>query len=202
MTDDEKIIREALAAGPTPGPWSKAGFRVTAKELGFDRVADTEYDNDSMAENAAFIAACSPDRIERVLAESERLRKEDEIKATANAHLLAEVERLRAELVEAKRQVQCDCDLRTRLVGDGCEKCNPAQTIEYLREQVEELEIELADAALDAERYRWLRAQHWDTSKLAVVVDPKRAVKLGHDLPSLDRLDAVIDDAMHKEVGE
>lgn len=48
----------------------------------------------------------------------------------------------------------------------------------------------------DAERYRWLRAQHWNDSLLAVVADPKDAVKLGHDCPSLDRLDAAIDAAM------
>lgn len=45
----------------------------------------------------------------------------------------------------------------------------------------------------DAARYRWLRAQTWDASGMAVVVDPKTAVRLGHDCPSLDRLDAAID---------
>lgn len=48
----------------------------------------------------------------------------------------------------------------------------------------------------DAERYRWLRAQHWGTSPLAVVVDPKDSVKLGRDCPSKDRLDKAIDAAM------
>lgn len=48
----------------------------------------------------------------------------------------------------------------------------------------------------DAERYRWLRAQHWDTSPLAVVVDPKNSVKLGRDCPSKDRLDEAIDREM------
>jgi len=53
--------------------------------------------------------------------------------------------------------------------------------------------------AIDAARYRWLRRQHWNTGKLAVVVDPKNAVRLGHDCPSNDRLDAAIDEAMKKE---
>lgn len=48
----------------------------------------------------------------------------------------------------------------------------------------------------DAERYRWLRARHWDTSPLAVVVDPKNSVKLGRDCPSKDRLDEAIDREM------
>jgi hypothetical protein len=49
---------------------------------------------------------------------------------------------------------------------------------------------------VDANRYRWLRAQNWDTGLLAVVADPKDAVKLGCDCPSLSRLDEQIDAAM------
>jgi len=45
----------------------------------------------------------------------------------------------------------------------------------------------------DAGRYRRLRAQHWASSSLAVVRNPKVAVKLGHECPSLDRLDALVD---------
>jgi hypothetical protein len=48
----------------------------------------------------------------------------------------------------------------------------------------------------DAERYRWLRAQNWDTGPLVVVRDPQHAIKLGHDAPSLFRLDEAIDAAM------
>jgi hypothetical protein len=48
----------------------------------------------------------------------------------------------------------------------------------------------------DAERYRWLRDQHWSRAPLAVVRDPKDAVKLGHELPSGSRLDEAIDAAM------
>lgn len=56
-----------------------------------------------------------------------------------------------------------------------------------------------ASQALDAARYRWLRKQNWNDGELAVVVDPKKSVRLGHDCPSLDRLDAAIDDAMKRE---
>lgn len=56
-------------------------------------------------------------------------------------------------------------------------------------------EDRLAAVSADAERYRWLREQEWSASKLCVVVEPKRAVKLGHDCPSLHRLDEAIDAA-------
>ena len=50
----------------------------------------------------------------------------------------------------------------------------------------------------DAERYRWLRGQHWNESEIAVVRHPKKAVKLGFDCPSEGRLDCAIDAAMGK----
>lgn len=49
---------------------------------------------------------------------------------------------------------------------------------------------------VDAERYRWLRAQTWDRGPLAVVRNPKQAIKLGYDAPSRLRLDEAIDEAM------
>ncbi len=55
----------------------------------------------------------------------------------------------------------------------------------------------------DAKRYRWLRAQNWNDGLLAVVADPKDALKLGYDCPSMARLDEQIDAAMvaHRAVG-
>lgn len=55
----------------------------------------------------------------------------------------------------------CKCGLRTRLVGDGCEVCNPAQTIEYLKEQVAALERDLLlanDAATKGDEARAILA--------------------------------------------
>lgn len=49
---------------------------------------------------------------------------------------------------------------------------------------------------LYAARYRCLRAQHWSSSPLAVVSQPKEAVKLCHDCPSLERLDEMVDGLM------
>lgn len=55
---------------------------------------------------------------------------------------------------------------------------------------------ETVAAERDAERYRWLRAQNWNSGVLAVVAGPKEAVKLGYDCPSGSRLDEQIDAAM------
>lgn len=55
-------------------------------------------------------------------------------------------------------------------------------------------EIERLDA--DAARYRWLRSQHWENNTISAVRYPKDAMKLGHDAPSGERLDALIDEAI------
>lgn len=56
--------------------------------------------------------------------------------------------------------------------------------------------LPIANEARDAARYRWLRQQHWNTAPLCVVAQPRQAVKLGHDCPTLDRLDVAVDQAM------
>lgn len=65
-----------------------------------------------------------------------------------------------------------------------------------LASQRDSLRAEVEALRKDAERYRWLREQQWNTSPICAVTRPKDAVKLGHDCPSLDRLDAAIDAAM------
>ena len=57
-----------------------------------------------------------------------------------------------------------------------------------------QLQVQLEAAQADAARYRWLRQQSWYDSPIACVMRPKEAVKLGHDCPSLERLDALIDE--------
>jgi hypothetical protein len=47
---------------------------------------------------------------------------------------------------------QCKCSLRTALVGDGCEVCNPAQSLEYCREN-------LAEAVAERDRYKALAGE-------------------------------------------
>lgn len=46
--------------------------------------------------------------------------------------------------------------------------------------------------AVDARRYRWLRAQHWNDNTLCVVARPKEVVRLGATCPSGGLLDDAI----------
>ena len=49
---------------------------------------------------------------------------------------------------------ECNCDMRTKLTGDGCEICNPIKALEYAKETIEDLTQQLEEAKRDAERYR------------------------------------------------
>lgn len=74
----------------------------------------------------------------------------------------------------------------------------PATELASLREKAAMVD----ELRKDAERYRWLREQSWDAGELCIVSQPKHAVKLGHDCPSLFRLDAAIDAAIAQGKGE
>ena len=50
------------------------------------------------------------------------------------AAILAHVDAQAAE-IERLRKLLCKCDMRTRLVGDGCEFCNPQLADELAKEQ-------------------------------------------------------------------
>ena len=52
---------------------------------------------------------------------------------------------------------QCRCGLATRLVGDGCERCNPAMMIDILREQVAEMRF----TAEEREAVEFFSAMEW-----------------------------------------
>lgn len=48
----------------------------------------------------------------------------------------------------------CTCEIRTKLVGDGCEVCNPAKALEYAKERIAELESSLTAEAEHAAQLR------------------------------------------------
>ena len=77
---------------------------------------------------------------------------------------------------------------------EEAERLDPDGFAKARAERAERAEMETLRK--DAERYRWLRAQHWNDGRLAVVADPKGAIKLGHDCPSFGRLDEQIDAEM------
>lgn len=68
-------VREALAAGPTPGPWvtmpANAGVHCVARINAWEAVppSDCELSHDSI--DASFIAACSPANMTAILAHVE-----------------------------------------------------------------------------------------------------------------------------------
>ncbi len=198
MTDDERIIRDALAAGPTPGPWTPmpagAGEQCVARVNNTEAVPPVGVDLAHESVDASYIAACSPDRIERVLAELERLRE-----APRTAHEVWEREaqqyrdedvRLRAELAEAHAEAR----EQARLLGIS------GSVEARLLARVAELEREVAEVKRDAERYRWLRdskiaddADRWICAHECTV----------HEVAELDgeRLDAAIDRALQVGYG-
>ena len=63
---------------------------------------------------------------------------------------------------------ECQCDLRTRLVGDGCEKCNPQMAIDLLTERLDELRA-AADQADEEYRAEIARLRLTDAEREALL---------------------------------
>lgn len=81
MTDDLTAIKDALAAA-TPGEWlvevpHPDNYQSWGVEADGAGVASCDYDNP--AADAAYIAACNPARMARIVAELERLRADAEL---------------------------------------------------------------------------------------------------------------------------
>jgi hypothetical protein len=74
--------------------------------------------------------------------------------------------------------------------------CRSSQDDNFLIGTIVELITRLRQAEKDAARYRFLRGFHWSESPMCVVTDPSSAIKLGSNCPSMELLDAAIDEAM------
>lgn len=81
--------------------------------------------------------------------------------------------------------------------------CEAGNNLETLRDTLADsvMSQPQVDDKCDAERYRWLRSQHWSESPLCVVAQPREAVKLGRFCPSMEHLDAAVDEAMMAPTG-
>jgi hypothetical protein len=78
MTEPYANIRQALAMGPTPGPWRIAGITSVWSGMGYYSVATTDDTiicdlRDRPSGDAHLIAACDPDTIRELLAERDQL---------------------------------------------------------------------------------------------------------------------------------
>jgi len=79
--DGEQAIRDALAAGPTPGAWmvlpsvTPGQFAILTENGPRKDIACTYgFEGDPREANARFIAACNPETMRALLAELDRLR--------------------------------------------------------------------------------------------------------------------------------
>lgn len=68
-----------------------------------------------------------------------------------------------------------------------------AAAIHNLKEEIDHLNVKLSKVQIDADRYRWLRDQHWHNATICAVSDPVNAVILGSICPYGKQLDLLID---------
>ena len=85
MTDRYQKIRDALAMGPTPGPWTAKSYAAPRADngdigitYGKGRLVAVAYSNRCTRGNASLIAACDPDTIRELLDERDALAAEVE----------------------------------------------------------------------------------------------------------------------------
>lgn len=43
------------------------------------------------------------------------------------------------DIEQGESKMGCKCNFREKMVGDGCEVCNPAKALEYAKEEIERL---------------------------------------------------------------
>ena len=140
MTDDDiRILRTALAGGPTPGPWESLpvghGPHYVARVNNREVVPPDACELAHEIVDARYIAACSPDRIERLLAEVERLR-EALTAANAQAERFEREWYLRGDEVERlRRDTTCAALTLTPQSTTPCAR-SPTMLDDYTRAQV------------------------------------------------------------------
>ena len=54
---------------------------------------------------------------------------------------------------------ECNCDMRTKLTGDGCEICNSIKALEYAKETIEDLTQQLEETERKAGEMRSIGQQ-------------------------------------------
>ena len=198
IDDDIRVLRDALADGPTPGPWvddmesyrSASDVTIYSEARGeLDYVVNIGYCGNKMEDgayiafdasaiNARYIAAASPDRIARMLDEIERLRMcADELKEVTAA---ADDPRINLTITLA----------------------------EYTREVKDEIERLRAEVSVAAREAQTLRNQR---DELRIILDKRPAIndglreayaKWSAGVYALDWMDAADIDAACKEEGK
>lgn len=168
MTDRYQKIRDALAMGPTSGPWIVTHELREGDEAVCDLVNGTwivtapgvklahwEYD-------AAHIAACDPDTVRELLEEHDALRER-----------VGQLEYSNAVNADAKAQA-----------------AKHAEKVDRLRERVKELEADAARYRWGINNARWIRGEQ--EAYVAIPVAPDA------DLSCIATRDAAIDQARGK----
>lgn len=203
MTDAQQAlaqVREALAAGPTPGPWSvetvptscgvchKVGPFPGKRPDDPPRHACLYADypsagnpaDDELMANANFIAACNPEAIRELLAERDALKAENESLKHENHNLKWAIGTEGYEQM-ATPEEQAEHDKAVQAHNEFIARLEKGKTV------YEELKA-------DAERYRWLRNE----ANTARKCDPMVCIYPldEQDLIDGDRLDVAIDAAM------
>lgn len=183
MTDYTELKRLADAANAVMGD-VRVDVAITS---------ESGPNQDEIDSVTAFLKLATPAAVMALIVENDRLKT---LRSTTERDLAQELE-------VWKHGPSCwncgDTGDVHDMVGEwrGQCDCNAAKLIDVSSER-DQLKDEIEALRKDAERYRWLRGQHWNKSEMAVVCQPKKAVKLGFDCPSEGRLDCAVDTAMGK----
>ena len=191
MTDAQAAlaqVREALAAGPTPGEWRYIvddGDRKLTAEVSGSFMCDTAYypwcpDNEG---DWKLIAACSPANMSAILAHVEAQKAENE-------RLTAERDELRERLVRAEASVEEMCADSWQL----------RKTISRVEAERDELRRRYAEAQQRAEYWK---AEHLAGNKeideLRRQLDPMGEYASADELIAALRAEKAADDAMKQD---